>query len=565
MRPGGGHNPLAMRILAALLLCCLLLPPLAAAHEDDDPAAKKPPQQETEDAAKIRADRDKIAAGVIGRGLVSPDDAVRKKAVDRLLARLEEGGDLAGFLRRMGDAVRAWANQHERLMEVWIDQAVNGTGEERDRAVLLLTALGQKAVRRLALELRHRGHHAPQQDAGSPVAAGEKSKDQADRKSKSGSKTAQPTDEVASEDEGAEERPTGTPEIAAGLPRNYDVADLLKRGFTRWRLSNLLRKEADAVSVKEYAAGYIVTATEKGHEALRVHLATWRAQLDAAASNEPAPGQAKGPDDDARAKKPAAPPETSKQDAQAESAQEGAATAAPVGKPRVTPRPGPILLNRSAPQWQITPLILHLPQGGLLEARLSAEGSQLDRRSPLRSDSDVILGSVADAKRWAAQARKVPDARVELPWEGPSLIAMNTPVRLFAGKKIRYSKEVRQSAGGAWRILTGTIRHGIELELRLTREAKGLRVVLKAEHTEVGLPLPVVTIRPSPRAAPVELEQPQWSITRSSNSFLLAPEGGGAFLPLTGLGSGPDDHLVLVLSVEGYRPQPQQAGTKNAK
>ena len=173
-----------MRILAALLLCCLLLPPLAAAHEDSDPAAKKPPPQETPEAARIRAERDKIAAGVIGRGLVSPDEAVRKKAVDRLLTRLEEGGDLADFLQRMGDAVGAWANRHERLMEVWIDRAVNGTAEERERAVLLLTALGPKAVRRLALELRHRDHHAPQQDARNSAASGRKSKEPGDGKSK---------------------------------------------------------------------------------------------------------------------------------------------------------------------------------------------------------------------------------------------------------------------------------------------------------------------------------------------------------------------------------------------
>lgn len=96
----------------------------------------------------------------------------------------------------------------------------------------------------------------------------------------------------------------------------------------------------------------------------------------------------------------------------------------------------------------------------------------------------------------------------------------------------------------------------VELEIAIVRQANGLRVDVVAERTDVGTPVQVASVRPSPGAVAVELERPQWTTTRLATSFVLPGEAGGAFLPLEGLGKGPDEEVVLVLAVSPHTIRP---------
>lgn len=570
-----------MRLLTTLIVGCLALPlcfpherAFAGEAEEDAPPPgrtdgevpkEEPPtegaptteapreQAPTDEASQLRAQRDRIAAGVIGRGLVSPDEAVRRKAVDQLLARLRESGPVEPFLRAMGDAVGNWANQQDRLMEVWLDQAVNGTAAERDRAVLLLTALGAKAVRRLTLELRHGVRHRSPGEGTRRAAA--------------------KADGTALDEPSASAAPQRPVELAAGLPRRYDVADLLALGWDHWRLRSMLLREADAVSATKHTDGYIVTALPKGHESLRTHLQVLRTKPSApaagaieAGAKKPAGTESEADRDKNKPRQPV--PGQDGGVAAAQPAPPTGARAQP-GAARKGPRPAraaPVPFNRAAPDWLISPELLHLPRGGLLAARLSVEGDAIHERDPIGRKSDVVVGSLMDAKRWAREARQMPDARAELPLQGTTALAAGGTARLFAGKVIRYSKDLERTKGGAWRIVSDIVHHGIELKLVVTREDEGLRVRLRALRSDVGLPMRVVTVRPSERAAPVELECPEWDTTSVSRSFKLPLDGGGVFLPLEGLGSGADDHVVLVLGVEPYKPSaPQQAAVQSVR
>jgi len=148
----------------------------------------------------------------------------------------------------------------------------------------------------------------------------------------------------------------------------------------------------------------------------------------------------------------------------------------------------------------------------------------------------------------------VPDARVGPSLEGPAVVALAQAGHFFAGRRIRYSESVRATKGGAWRIVTGVLPHGIALDVTMKPAPEGATVQLIATRTEVGLPIPVVEMQPSPRAAPVELEQPEWSTTRTHARATIPAKGGGIFVSLGGLGANEGDRLVLVLIARPVRP-----------
>ena len=76
-----------MRCLPFLLACCLLLPSFATAGEESPPPGNSP-------EAKEQAAKERARAGRIGRDLLSHDEAIRREAVDGLLA-LKHSSDLS--------------------------------------------------------------------------------------------------------------------------------------------------------------------------------------------------------------------------------------------------------------------------------------------------------------------------------------------------------------------------------------------------------------------------------------------------------------------------------------
>ncbi len=453
-------------------------------------------------------------AAEIGRGLLASDEAVRKKAVDRFLARIEKGGDLAWFLEAMSRATRLWADRHERLMEVWLHDAVHGSAEERERAVRLLAALGDKAIRRLSLELRHARLHG----------------------------SARPKDAPQEASAAAESEPQAPKEQAFGTPRIYDLGDLFQRGMNPVELRGLLLKTADAVEVKRVnKTAYVVTALDAGHAHLRNRLHDLRVSFQLVERTQADKAEKAVPQPPAAPR--ALPPKTNK-----------ARPQPTVGRATPDIPPAQAAQPRKAERaWLLEPELLHLPGNaliGIAGSQSSAETwSKLPRglfapeQHAIRAPDTVVLHT------WAEALKRVPDARTGLPLRGARRVASHGSTRLFAGKEIRYSQSVRRTKGGAWSLVTDTIPHGVTLELTLRAEGSVLRVDVVAAQTEVGLPIPVVHVKPSPRAAPVELERPEWSTTRVRRSFDLPLQGGGALVSLRGLGSAPDEHLVLCLKL----------------
>lgn len=559
------------------LLCALLLGPVptATGEEAGPPEPKPAPANAKKRAREQSRGEARLAearrAAEIGRALLSSDEAVRSQAVARLVARIKEGGDLGWFMETMSRATRVWADRHERLMEVWLHDAVHGSASERERAVRLLAALGEKAIRRLSLELRHAKLHA-----GAGAASGSKPQEAAGAEEMDA-----PQQEIAE---------LATKELAVGTPRVYELRDLFARGMNPLELRGLLLKTADAVEVKQYKTVFVVTAQDKGHALLcdRLHdlrisfrlseqdtsqaerpqqaepvttgALTEGAQRLAAKRDAPAPPQAGAVHGDAleegppqrgsSVKKPAATGPTPKKAKTRKGKPETTSSGETSARTAKPPAAGSGPFRRA---WEVEPSLLHLPRTALVGMgafqRAADAWSKLPR-GLFQHDQDVIRTTdllVVDA--WTKALKRVPEARSELPLRAVRRVPSHGDIQLFAGKEIHYSKSVRRTKGGAWSIVTDTIPHGITLELTLGGEATALRVDVVATKTEVGLPIPVVRVQPSAQATPVELECPEWSTTRVRRSFDLPLQGGGALVSLDGLGSTAADHLVLVLRI----------------
>jgi len=512
-----------LRSLAAVLLLALALP-LPARAEDAPPAG----------AANAAADPEAREAEAVGRGLLSSDEAVRGRAVERLLARIERGGDIGAFLEAMSRANRAWADRHERLMEVWLHDAVHGTAPERERAVRLLTALGERAIRRLALELRHARLHEGA-DAVEPKADAAK---------------------AAAEPEQAETPDTPGPELATGIPRVYELRDLVARGMNPVELRSLLLKTADAQEVKQFKTLFVVTAADRGHELLRDRLdqlrVSYRLQGEEAGAKTAEASSASRPPADEHA------PTSPASGTEAPPARDDGEPQVDVPEKTEDAPPAPVVApegKAAAARWRLEPTLFHLPRAALADLGGGGAGTG-DTLAGLRSAAAVptlkALVRAPDAEvvaQWTKALRQVPDARVGLPFEGETLVVVDGTTRLFAGRSIRYSQDVRRTRGGACTIVTGTIEEGLGVEVALHAEPTLLRVDLVITRTDVGQPIPVVRFQPSAQAAPLEIELPEWSRTRIRRSFDLPPEGGGALLSLDGLGDANEDQLVLTLKV----------------
>ncbi len=134
---------------------------------------------------------------------------------------------------------------------------------------------------------------------------------------------------------------------------------------------------------------------------------------------------------------------------------------------------------------------------------------------------------------------------------------------MFEGRQISYTKGLQRTKGGGWGLVTETIPHGLALDIALAHVEHTVRVDVRATQTQVGLPIPVVRIRPPTGGTPIELERPEWSTARLRTSFRIPPGGGGAALYLDGLPRGDEERIALVLTVvPAITEQPVQQGVR---
>ena len=124
------------RVLFPYLLALLLLAPCARAGEPE------PPQST-------------IGPAEVGRLLISEDDQERARGLALLTNRIQRGGPgLPAFLAAMAAEQAGWANAEERLVALWVGQALRGAPAEKERARRLLAALGPEATRLLLHAIR---------------------------------------------------------------------------------------------------------------------------------------------------------------------------------------------------------------------------------------------------------------------------------------------------------------------------------------------------------------------------------------------------------------------------
>ncbi len=411
------------------------------------------------------------AAAAIGRDLLAADPEVRDRALQRLLARIEKGGELAPFLEAMAAATRGWADHRARLLDLWIDKAVHGSAREREQASRLIHALGPTAVERLLEELRHaRGMQTD--EAPAPRAA----------------------KPPPSEDDAP--RPT-----RCCITRIYNVLDLHKGGLNPVEVRSLLQKTPDAIEVKDIGRGvYIVTASEPGHAALRRALLRIRMRQQAPVHQVAAPA-------------------------------------------------------RQGPHWHVSPIVYRVPRRVIVPPKgqygvtPQKDGAALPRTTR-PEETEVHIGTGMDAAIWMKLLQHGPNGVRGTIAKGNGPLALGETGRYFQGREQRYRKGVVSDADGrGWRIEEGTLQLGVEFDVTLTRNGDHLGVRLVASRSEVAMPMLVDTIQPDPKMLPLELDRPEWIITKARASFDVPPTGGAAFLSLGDLGSTEEEHVIVILRI----------------
>jgi hypothetical protein len=186
----------------------------------------------------------------VGRQLLASDPAEQARGEAALLEALERVTDRRGYVRKMAAALRGWANAEARLVEAWVERAVNGDSEEQERATLMLTALGEPAVSRLAHELRRARAGLP----GAPAAP------------------------AAAPAPAPEPLPGPVLPADPGRAQIYDVADLLGAGSDGLTLLSLAKRSADTPQVALVSTRLVVTANDEGHARLALALQQLRPQ-----------------------------------------------------------------------------------------------------------------------------------------------------------------------------------------------------------------------------------------------------------------------------------------------
>jgi hypothetical protein len=178
---------------------------------------------------------------------------------------------------------------------------------------------------------------------------------------------------------------------------------------------------------------------------------------------------------------------------------------------------------------------------GLLPTMRDVTGAV--RGSKGRDGSRTILGPAEWAPAWAQTALRSADATPLA--ERVLALPDAEQVQLPLGSEVRYRRAAAQIKGGAWAVLTDTIRPGLTLAARL----EGERLELEATWVEVALPMTTERVRPATNVEPIELDRPDWSAARRRLTLAVDPKGGAGLLVLPGLLPDAERRLVLVLSL----------------
>ncbi|MDJ0973132.1 MAG: hypothetical protein QNJ98_01555 [Planctomycetota bacterium] len=490
-----------MRPALVLALLFVALAPPAHAGEAPDPDAN---------------------AARVGRLLLADDDAKRAEGEALLLARIAKGGDLKAYVRRMADAARTWANDDSRLVETWIRQAVTGDMEQRERAVRLITAMGEKAVMRLALELRHHTRHL-----GNDAQAGA-------------------ANEQTMNDAPAASEPA--PQVMAAAvphtPRVYDVTALRQKGMNPVQVLNFLRKEADASEVGSGPTRFVVYAAAAGHQRLAKRLSEIRVEVakqKKADTKQQAESEDAGDADDGLPPPPAAPVADNAGGVKRAAPDSGAADG----------------LDETGARWSVEPMVVRVPRDASLAERLStwkamkvdvitpflAPAQQSQRKAAPTSAS--VVGAADAIADWFEKAPALPEARTAY---GERLkITPGRAAKGFVGREVPYRRTVRQAKkSGAWRVDQDILQSGLELRFQLTTKAEALALRVDARLSEVSKPMATTQVRPEKGAEPIELDVPEWNRQSRSDTFEIARAGGGLLMVMADPAKA-DQGLVLIL------------------
>lgn len=506
--------------LPFLAVLCLATPAFAEEAPDSDSAA---------DHHAERA----------GRLLLSPDAAKRTEGERLLLERIAAGGDLAPFVRRMSAGIRQWADDDSRLVELWIQQAADGDQETRERAVRLITAMGERAVMRMALELGHlrrheRGRALPPE---------------------------QPTPSVGSSDApGSEVDTPQTAEVnrveqnvSPHTPRVYDVTALRAKGMNPVEVLSFLRAHANASEVSAGPIKYVVYASANGHQTLKTKLATVRTVQEksgkGAAKKSGEDDASKGADD-----RPAPPP--------------------PVAvKPKAPAQPAATVAADEGPRFAVQPIVVRVPRDAALAKTISAwkgvdkdliepfiAGARAQRAAAAAPKATRVVGDLAAMAQWMAKAPTLPEARTS--YGERITVVPGREAKGFVGSKVPYRRSVRQNERGAWRVDQDILHTGLELRFLLESRGTGLVLDVDARLSEISKPMATTNVNPGKDVEPIELDLPEWNRQTRSDSLQISKVGGGLMLVMPDPAKAEEGLVLILLRVEPYVPVQQQMGNR---
>ena len=444
-------------------------------------------------------------AAQVGRGLISHDAKTRAQAVARLRAAMHDGRANAAYLDELSKAAAHWADSTARLADVWIERAVEGDARERRVAVRLLHALGPDAVERLALELRHQRHRP-------------------DVETLDARQTADATPQQEAEPE--------PPIQDTRVRKLYHVKPLAEAGMHALQIRSFLQKKANASEVMPYGDRYMVLAEAEGHRALAKAIAEIGAKRQevGAASQPTTPAPAGAADSPKAGTEPREEAQEDKEKSR------GAKKESGPGDSLVRTEPG-----SSPARWRLQPWVLQVP-------REDAKGL-FGKRARTQTGVLVRTGTLEQGRKWAEAAHKLPNADALGRWK-PLSLANNQGGSISAGKLFQYNKGVERAKSGAYKVVSGSLHHGYVFRFRPKEVAQTLVVEIETTRESVAMPVPTRVVRPAKDAAPIKIQEPQWSRTQSHTSVSVGVPSA-VLLVFQGLDEQqPDDDVILVLTIE---------------
>lgn len=546
----------------------LLLVPLlmGSAFPDTARAGEVAPSPKDVAAALLRGSKSErqAAENTVQRHLgTSPRDVAFRLALRKELA--------ADIVRR------------ELLLDGWIAEARSRDIPRREKAVRLLTAMGDAGIRRLLQWVQN------------PLLSNDPLTIPADKP--------EPRD-VQQGSQGRNR--VGARDRAGHKPVVYKARDFARFELTPAQILATLRDVPSASRIDQMRDVYLVFASPEGHARMQAYLEGVQDNPRARApawSQQARPGRATPgpraqrplptiPEAEADAEtdaetvappaearpygapgSPAQPAPGSSEAARAANRMEpgtaqrspvppaGAAVPPPSDEPSQTMRPH--VEPRSAPDltvvgdargWRTTPVVVRVPRSDALMQTLAGwPGMPAGNDSPRRAEGPLVVpGSSEAVAAWLERAPKLANART---LTGTELrIQGGNEARGFVGEVLPYRRKVEQVASGSWEVVSDAARTGVELVVRIARPQAGPfagrvcgRVLLRAR--DIARPLRTVRVRPDAETSAIELDELEWLEETSVGLAPLSAAGGGMMVVVPDPGA-PSGMLMLIVAFE---------------